>query len=78
MLHRINPAELRLNKANASDTGAAFLDLSSFIHNDTVSTKIYDKRDNLILILLIFRSLMAMCLGVPLMVYTQYNYYISP
>ena len=45
MVHRIYPAELQLNKANASDTEAAFLDLNLSIHNDTVSTKIYDKRD---------------------------------
>ena len=46
MVHRIYPAELQLNKANASDTEAAFLDLSLSIHNDIVSTKIYDKRDD--------------------------------
>ena len=46
MVHRIYPAELQLNKANASDTEAAFLDLNLSIHNDIVSTKIYDKRDN--------------------------------
>ena len=28
MVHRIYPAELQLNKANASDTEAAFLDLA--------------------------------------------------
>ena len=44
MVHRIYPAELQLNKANASDTKAAFLDLNLSIHNDIVSTKIYDKR----------------------------------
>ena len=69
MVHRIYPAELQLNKANASDTEAAFFDLNLSIHNDIVSTKIYDKRMILILILLIFRSLMAMSLNVPLMVY---------
>ena len=37
--------ELQLNKANASDTEAAFLDLNISINNDTVSTKIYDKRN---------------------------------
>ena len=42
MVHRIYPAELQLNKANASDTEAAFLDLNLSI----VSTKIYDKRDD--------------------------------
>ena len=46
MLHGIYPAELQLNKANASDTEAAFLDLNLSIHNDIVSTKIYDKRDD--------------------------------
>ena len=47
MVHRIYPAELQLNKANASDTEAAFLDLNLSIHNDIVSTKIYDKWDDL-------------------------------
>ena len=42
MVHRIYPAELQLNKANASDTEAVFLDLNLSIHNDIVSTKIYD------------------------------------
>ena len=37
---------LQLNKANASDTEAAFLDFNLSIHNDTVSTEIYDKRDD--------------------------------
>ena len=46
MVHRIYPAELQLNKANASDTEAAFLDLNLSIHNDIVSTKIYDKQDD--------------------------------
>ena len=46
MVNRIYPAELQLNKANASDNEAAFLDLNLSIHNDIVSTKIYDKRDN--------------------------------
>ena len=35
-----------LNKANASDTEAAYLDLHLSISNDIVSTKIYDKRDD--------------------------------
>ena len=46
MVHIIYPTELQLNKANASDTEAAFLDLNLSIHNDIVSTKIYDKRDD--------------------------------
>ena len=35
MVYRIYPSELQLNKANASDTEAAFLDLNLSIHNDT-------------------------------------------
>ena len=48
MVHRIYPADFQLNKANAFDTEAAFLDLNLSIHNDIVSTKIrvYDKRDD--------------------------------
>ena len=47
MVSQINPSELNLNKANTSDTEAAFLDLHSFsISKDIVSTKIYDKRDD--------------------------------
>ena len=38
MVHRIYPAELQLNKAYASNTEAAFLDLNLSVHNDTVST----------------------------------------
>ena len=40
------PDELQLYKANASDTEAAFLDLNLSIHNDTVSKKNNDKRDD--------------------------------
>ena len=39
------PAELQLNKANA-DTDAVFLYLNLSIHNDKVSSKIYDKQDD--------------------------------
>ena len=46
MVHRIYPAELQLNKANAPETEAAFLDLNLSIHNDIVSINIYDKRDD--------------------------------
>ena len=46
MVHRIYPAEFQLNKSNASHTEAAFLDLNLSIHNDIVSTKIYDKRND--------------------------------
>ena len=46
MVRRIYPVELQLNKANASDTEAASLDLNLSIYNDIVSTNIYDKRDD--------------------------------
>ena len=46
MVCQIYPSELQLNKANTSDTKAAFLDLHLSISNDIVSTKIYDKRDD--------------------------------
>ena len=46
MVGQIYPSELQLNKANTSDTKAAFLDLHLSISNDTVSTKIYDKYDD--------------------------------
>ena len=46
MVNRIYPAELQLNKANSSDTEAPFLDLNLSISNGTVSSKIYDKRDD--------------------------------
>ena len=46
MVIQIYPSELQLNKANISDTEAAFLDLYLSILNDIVYTKIYDKRDD--------------------------------
>ena len=46
MVSQIYPSELQLNKTNASDTEAAFLDLHLSISNDIVSTNIYDKRDD--------------------------------
>ena len=45
MVSQIYPSEPQLNKANTSDTKAAFLDLHLSISNDIVSTKIYDKRE---------------------------------
>ena len=46
MVDRIYPIELQLNRANSSDTDAPFLYLNLCISNGTVSTKIYDKRDD--------------------------------
>ena len=39
MVSQIYPSELQLNKANASDAEAVFLDLNLPISNDIVSTK---------------------------------------
>ena len=44
MVNQIYPSELRLNKANTSDTEAAFLDLHLSFSKYIVSTKNYDKR----------------------------------
>ena len=46
MVSQIYPSELQLNKANTTDKETAFLDLHLSISNDIVSTKIYDKRDD--------------------------------
>ena len=42
MVGQIYPTELKLNKANYSDTDASFLDLDLSITNGIVSSKIYD------------------------------------
>ena len=41
-----DPTELQLNSKNSSDTEAPLLDFNLCISNGTVSTKIYDKRDD--------------------------------
>ena len=46
MVNRIYPSELQLDKANASDPEASFLDLHLSISDGFVKTKIYDKRDD--------------------------------
>ena len=63
MLSQIYPSELQLNKANTSDTDAAFLDLHLSISSDVVSTKIYDKRDDFDFEIVNFPFLMVMLLA---------------
>ena len=46
MVDRIYPTELQLYRANSSDSEASFLDLNLCISSGTVSTKIYDRRDD--------------------------------
>ena len=47
MVGPIYPTELQLNNANSSDIEAPILDLNLSITNGIVSSKSYDKRDNL-------------------------------
>ena len=47
MVDQIYPTELQLKKVNSFDTEAPFLDLNLSIKNGIVSSKIYDKRDDL-------------------------------
>ena len=54
MVDRVYPTELQLNRANSSDTEAPFLDLNLCISNGTVSTKIYDKRDDFDFVIVYF------------------------
>ena len=63
MVGQIYPTELQLNKANSSDTQAPFLDLNLFITNDIVSSKIYDKRDDINFEIVNFHFLMQMILA---------------
>ena len=46
MVNQIYPPELKLNKANTSDTEAPFLDLHLSISNGFVSSKMYDNCDD--------------------------------
>ena len=61
--HPSHPSpELQLNKADSSDTEAAFLDLHLSIVDGFVSCKIYDKRDDFDFEIVIFLSWMVMLL----------------
>ena len=72
MVSQIYHSELELNKANTSDTEAAFLDMDLSISNDIVSSKIYDKRDDFDFEIVNFPFLDG---DVPH--YTSYGIYIS-
>ena len=73
MVDRIYPTELQLNRANSSDTEALFLDLNLCISNGTVSTKIYNKRDDFDFDIVNFPFLDGDSPGVPHMGYTYLN-----
>ena len=72
MVCQIYPSVLQLNKASASDTEAAFLDLHLSISNGIVSIKIYDKRDDFDFEIVNFRFLDDDCPRS-----TSYGVYIS-
>ena len=72
IVDRIYRAEFQLNKANSSDTEAPVLDLNLSISNGTVSTKIYDKRDDFDFLIVNFPFLDS---EVPL--FTSYGVYLS-
>ena len=71
MVDRIYPTELQLYRANSSDTEASFLDLNLCISSGTVSTKIYDRRDDFDFDIVIFFS------GWRFPRHTSYGVYIS-
>ena len=77
-MDRIYPTVLQLNRANSSDTEALFLDLNLCISNGTVSTKIYDKRDDFDFDIVNFPFLDGDVPGVPHMGYTCLNLLDSP
>ena len=77
-MDRKYPTELQLNKANSSDTEASFLHLNLCISNGTVSTKIYDKRDDFDFDIFIFLFWMTMSPGVLPIGYTYLNLFDSP
>ena len=77
MVDRIYPAELQLNKANSSDTEARFLDLNLSIFNGTVSTKLYDKRDDFDFDIVNFPFLDGDVPGVPRMECTFLSLFVS-
>ena len=72
MVSQIYPAELQLNKDNTSDTETPFLDLHLSISDGFVSSKIYDKPDDLDFDIVIFPFLDG---DVPRT--TSYGVYIS-
>ena len=76
MVSQIYPSELQLNKANTSDTEAAFLDVHLSISNDIVSTKIYGKRDDFDFEIVNFPFYMVMFLALHPMESISLNSYV--
>ena len=78
MVDRIYPTKLKLNRANSSDNEAPFLGLNLCISNNIVSTKIYDKRDDLDIDIVNFPFLDGDVPRVRHMWYTYLNLLDSP
>ena len=78
MVDHIYPTELQLNKANSYDTKAPFFDLNLCMSNGTVSTKIYDKRDDFDFDIVNCPFLDGDVPCIPHMGYTYFNLLDSP
>ena len=72
MISSIYPKELKLNKANNSDTSTAFPDSDLSIENGKIPSKIYEKRDNFK-----FDMINLPCLDSDVPCSTSYGVYIS-
>ncbi|MEW8547066.1 MAG: hypothetical protein AB2693_26420 [Candidatus Thiodiazotropha sp.] len=70
MVNQIYSPELKLNKANAADTEAPFLDLHLSISNGFFLSKIYDKRDDFYFDIVNFHFWMMMFYDLPLTGFT--------
>ena len=78
IMDRIYPTDLQLNRANSSDIETPFWDLNLCISNGTVSTKIYDKRDDFDFDIVNSLFWMALSPSVPQMGYAYLNLLESP
>ena len=76
MVRQIYPSELQLYKANTSDPEAAFFDFHLSISNDIVSTKIYNKRDDIDFEIVNFPFSMVMFLALHLMESISLNSFV--
>ena len=76
MVSQIYASELQLNKANTSDTEAAFLTLNLSISNDVFQPKFMINATTLILILSIFHLVMVMFLVLHHMESISLNFFV--
>ena len=72
LVNQMYPPKLQLNKANATDTDAPFLDLHLPVPNGFVSSKMYDKHDDFDIDIV---NLPFWIVNIPR--YTSYDVYIS-